>query len=103
MKLLHAANILGINYSTAKMIMLKYRNTGKITSFIHEEQYKDSEHVPSTENQHISSNLNNQVERFHPNSKENEQVFPSLWNPYWIKPYFFFVPCYLLNNNQITG
>lgn len=30
-KLMHAAEHLNINYSTAKMIMLKYRNSGKIT------------------------------------------------------------------------
>lgn len=39
---MRAAQILDINYSTAKMIMLKYRNTGQITSFNHEGEKKDS-------------------------------------------------------------
>lgn len=61
-KLLHAAEILHINYSTAKMIMLKYRNTGKITSFNREEQNPDYEHDKTIKPQITSSNVNDPSE-----------------------------------------
>ncbi len=38
--LMKAAEVLNINYSTAKMIMLKYRNTGKVSEFNRERSNK---------------------------------------------------------------